>query len=434
LTATERAKRPPSDRQTLDAIARSKLFLQTTLFAAFSAVASLVSAVAIAILARNLSVSAFGSFSFALSFLTFSAMFFEFGIFAAVSRMAAQSQGRDRREVLGSALLLFVPIAFAFVLTTFVASFWVDEVFNVDAGFALRVTAPLAFVYVFASIAVQIAQGADRLHVYSVTSALAQVTFLLLIAIAVASTNSIGVSIPLAARGAAALAAMTVVTLWLRPVFASTRKHVREIISQARAYGVQVYVGRLLGIGTYNMDVLMVGAWTSADQVGLYTLAAAMAAVVGLPVTGFSAALFPRLVRHHTVDRRWLLVSTASGVAGIIFLWLFQGPLVKLFFSSRYGDVGEYVVPLAAAQAVRGVTGIYNSFLAAHGYGRDLRNAALVLTASNVALNFALIPPYGALGAAWASFFALVANLGAHMIFYRRQTGSADVVRGEAEA
>jgi O-antigen/teichoic acid export membrane protein len=43
-----------------------------------------------------------------------------------------------------------------------------------------------------------------------------------------------------------------------------------------------------------------------------------------------------------------------------------------------------------------------------------------VLTLSNVAFNFALIPPYGAHGAAWASLLALLANLIAHVFFYRR--------------
>jgi O-antigen/teichoic acid export membrane protein len=49
-----------------------------------------------------------------------------------------------------------------------------------------------------------------------------------------------------------------------------------------------------------------------------------------------------------------------------------------------------------------------------------MRNAALVLTISNLVFNFALIPPFGARGAAWASFFALFANLVAYLAFYRR--------------
>ena len=62
-------------------------------------------------------------------------------------------------------------------------------------------------------------------------------------------------------------------------------------------------------------------------------------------------------------------------------------------------------------------TGIYNSFLAAHGLGKELRNAGMALTVSNLILNVALIPQFGAAGAAWAS---LIVNLGAHIVGYRR--------------
>jgi O-antigen/teichoic acid export membrane protein len=82
------------------------------------------------------------------------------------------------------------------------------------------------------------------------------------------------------------------------------------------------------------------------------------------------------------------------------------------------------------AEAMRGTTGLYNAFLTAHARGRELRNAGMVLTISNVILNFALIPPFGAAGAAWASVLALVANLGAHIIGYRRVVGAP---RGSVE-
>jgi O-antigen/teichoic acid export membrane protein len=89
-------------------------------------------------------------------------------------------------------------------------------------------------------------------------------------------------------------------------------------------------------------------------------------------------------------------------------------------FSSRYGPAAALVLPLALAQAVRGVTGVYNTYLSAQGRGRELRSANIILTASNAVLNLGLIPLFGAKGAAWASFVALVINLAAHVYYYRR--------------
>jgi O-antigen/teichoic acid export membrane protein len=108
-------------------------------------------------------------------------------------------------------------------------------------------------------------------------------------------------------------------------------------------------------------------------------------------------------------------------VAGI----LVAHPAVDAVFGPRYATAAGLVGPLVAAQAVRGVTTVYNQYLSAHGRGRELRNAALVLTGSNVVLNVALIPPFGAMGAAWASLLALIANFIAHVVVYRRSQASA---------
>jgi O-antigen/teichoic acid export membrane protein len=95
-------------------------------------------------------------------------------------------------------------------------------------------------------------------------------------------------------------------------------------------------------------------------------------------------------------------------------------PIIPLLFGDRYRAAIGLVLPLACAEGVRGVTSMYNSFLSARGRGKELRNAALILTSTNVALNFALIPTFGAKGAAWASLGALVANYAAHVVGYRR--------------
>jgi O-antigen/teichoic acid export membrane protein len=181
-----------------------------------------------------------------------------------------------------------------------------------------------------------------------------------------------------------------------------------------------LFVGRVLSIGTYNMDVLMLGLWANPRLVGLYVLASSLTFASGLPVQAVAAALFARMTRAPGIARSWLVLATSLGAACAIGVSLLAEPAIRLFFSARYAAAAGLVPPLALAQFVRGITGIYNTFLTAHGAGVALRNAGIVLTVSNVAFNFALIPPFAAVGAAWASLFALLANLVAHIVFYRR--------------
>jgi O-antigen/teichoic acid export membrane protein len=329
----------------------------------------------------------------------------------------------DRREIIGAALLTYLPVGLAFSATVFVLSFWIDDWFNVDAGTAVRVAALPAIAFPFSFVLQQLAQGLDRLHVASIAAVLAQLVLLVLLAIQV-GIGDLTTSRALVLRAVGLLVAGVVCAVLLRPLFAHTLRWARLLVRQAREWGFHVFVGRVLSIGTYNMDVLMLGIWTSSSSVGLYVLAGSIATASGFPVVGLANALFGRMARAAAIERRWLVRSVTIGLPCMLAAWLLADPVIRIFFSDRYAAAADLVFPLALAQLVRGVTGIFNTFLTAHGRGSDLRNAGLVLTVSNITFNFALIPSFAAKGAAWASLLALIANLVAHVVFYRRSFSS----------
>jgi O-antigen/teichoic acid export membrane protein len=405
---------------------RFRTLWQAAIFTVSNILVSLLGVVSTAILARHLSTLAFGSYAFSLSLLQLAAIVFEFGLFASAARLVALEATLDRREVIGAALLLYLPVGVAFSLFVFASSFGVDAWFHTEAGTALRIAAPIAIAIPFAHVLQQLAQGAGRLHVASISALLMQVLLVALLAVFVGLGGELTTGRGLVLRCSAALVAALAAALWLRPLFRHLRRWLMEILVHTRDYGFQVYVGRLLSIGTYNMDVLMIGALANVNSVGFYTLAGSVAAAAGLPVMGMSAALFARMARTPRIKPWWLYASIGIGGLTTLTAWALASTFVSFAFSSRYGRAADLVLPLALAQAVRGVTSIYNTFLFAHGRGRELRNAGLVLTGSNIAFNFTLIPPFGAMGAAWASLFALIVNLIAHVIFYRRSLRRPD--------
>jgi O-antigen/teichoic acid export membrane protein len=405
-------------------IARARPAQQTAMFVAANLLGNGLAVVSTALLTRNLATAEFGSYSFATSFLLFVAIFFEFGLFVPAARLAALSDPDTRRDIVGAALFAYVPVGAAFSVTIFVLSFWVDDWFHVQTGHALRIVAPIAIGVPFVSLILQqLAQGVDRLHVASLATVLAQLLFVMLLGLWLGAYGSLSNSSALVLRAFAFLITVLAAGLWLRPTFGAVQGWIRKFIRQAREWGFQLFVGRVLSIGTYNMDVLMLGIWADSRSVGFYVLAGSLAAVSGLPVAGMAAALFPRMARAKVIARDWLAVSIIVGTLSSTAAWLLAEPVIRVLFSARYVQAADLVLPLALAQLVRGVTGIFNTFLSGHGRGKDLRNAGFVLTGSNIALNFALIPPFGAQGAAWASVLALVANFVAHVVFYRRSYG-----------
>jgi O-antigen/teichoic acid export membrane protein len=408
-------------RAHLRSLLRMPTFVQASVYTGSNVLVSVLAMVSTALLARDLGTNEFGRYAFAISFLSFTMMFFEFGISLPAARLTARAAEPDEaRRVVGASLLTFVPVGISFVVVVYALSFVIDPIFHVHVAGALRAIAPLLFVYPFLGLSVQLSQGIDRLHTSSITSVLSQVVFVAFVAAAVAFTTHVSVAAALALRATAFTVGSVVFVVWIRPLVRGAVRWVRPLLREVRAYGFSVYIGRVLSVGTYNMDTMMVAAFANARSVGFYVLAGAIAYASGLPVTGMATALFARMTREEQIDGRWLTAAWVVGLAAVGFTALVARPFLRIAFSPSYTAAYALVVPLALAQMVRGVTTVYNMFLSAHAWGRELRNAAVVLTGSNLVLNFALIPPFGAAGAAWASLIALVANFGAHVFYYRR--------------
>jgi O-antigen/teichoic acid export membrane protein len=382
--------------------------------------AALMGALAQILLARNMSVADFGNYGFAYSFLQFVALLFEFGLFLPAARLAARSSAGERSQVVGTALAVYVPVGVAFSITVFGLSFVTDTIFNVETGTALRVTAALAFVVPFPFISQLLAQGVGRLHVFSITYAVGQALFVIAVLIAAAVESQFDVTLALSLRLATLAVAGILFAIWIRPLMRNARQRASKLVRGAREFGFSVYVGRVLSIGTYNIDVLILAAFTGPEAVAFYVLARSFAIPVSFPINGMSNALFPRMARERGIHRNWL-VAAWTGSLGLAAAVAVIGPiLVGVLFASNFDQAGDYIPPLALAAALGAITGVYNSYLSAQARGRDLRRAGIVLTISNLVAAFALIPPFGAAGAAWASVLALIANLIAHIHGYRR--------------
>ena len=392
---------------------------QAGVFMVSNGLVSVLGVVSSAILARHLTTSRFGAYALAISFLQLSSLVFDFGLSPSAARLAALGDGRARRETVGAAAVLYLPVACAYSLAIVGLSFGVDGWFHVHVGSALRIAAPVALAIPAAQTVQRLAQGVDRLHVASLSTLFMQLLLIALLVVAVSVDGSLSLTAAVVIRCAAVLVSVVVAITWLRPLFRGAKQRIAEIIRHTRRYGFQVYVGHLLSIGTYNMDVLMIGALANSRSVGFYSLAGSVAGAAGLPVLGMSSALFASMARAPRIRTYWILLAIVIGTVSALLAWALADPFIRFAFSPRYAPAAALVLPLALAQAVRGVTGVYNTFLSSHGRGRQLRNAAFVLTASNLIFNFALIPPFGAVGAAWASLAALIVNLAAHVVFYR---------------
>lgn len=203
----------------------------------------------------------------------------------------------------------------------------------------------------------------------------------------------------------------------------------RPILAAAGRYGIQVYPGTLSGQFWLRADVFVLNAMSGAAAVGQYTLATSLAEKVWVldssvaqvtmhEVIGSSGDASARLVARTT--RNILFVAGLGCVAlAVVAPWA-----VPLLFGDAFR---EAVMPLWLL--LPGVLAIatarpMSTFFSGH-LGRPLITSGVSVATAVVAVvaYLALIPPYGASGAAAGSSLAYLVPLVVYLPLFRRLTG-----------
>jgi O-antigen/teichoic acid export membrane protein len=169
----------------------------------------------------------------------------------------------------------------------------------------------------------------------------------------------------------------------------------------------------LMGVSTFAfvlgwMDVLMMGAFRSSDEVGIYGACVRLAIAV-MVVHEAAGPVFMARLSHLFVDRDWprirelyrttCLWSLWSGVtiAAVLIVW---GRELLGVFGPEYAAGAAALAVLAAARGASSIGGMCGRMLAITGRARlNLINQTLLI-AINGGLGLLWIPRHGALGAA----------------------------------
>jgi len=173
-------------------------------------------------------------------------------------------------------------------------------------------------------------------------------------------------------------------------------------------------------------DRFMLRALSTTAQVGLYTVANQIAGVLLFVVSAFSLAFSPYILSLYADDREFekraraqtlvyltIVLTTVAAALGV-----FSRELVALLAQkAQYAAAYQSIALLAAGGVAFGINAVT---LAGISYRRATHWFAIytgVAVAVNLALNFAVIPPFGQVGAGAAQAAALILLA---LLYYRR--------------
>ncbi len=175
-------------------------------------------------------------------------------------------------------------------------------------------------------------------------------------------------------------------------------------------YGMRTWVGAVSGILLSRLDQTIMTPLADAHQLGFYATAVTVSQIPLVINSAVRDVTFSADASE-TVNERLAaaarISSTASAAVGLVV-----GVTMVWWLPILFGDAFRPAVPVAAVLIVAVVLGTPGS-IAGAGLGArgrpGLRSASLVVACIvNLGLLFVLVPPYGAMGAAWAT---LVGNL-----------------------
>jgi len=196
----------------------------------------------------------------------------------------------------------------------------------------------------------------------------------------------------------------------------------------ALGFGLKTHAGRIMTLGNYRLDQWFVGAISGSRELGLYSVAVAWAEALFYLPTALTLAQRPDLVRASPAEAA-RQAAAATRVALLVTLPTAIGFALAAPFLTVvvFGEEFRESIPQLRVLAFGGFGIVLLKLLgnALTAQGRPLRATAGVGVAfvATVALDIALIPPYGGLGAAIASTAAYSAAGLAIAVLFGRALG-----------
>ena len=208
-----------------------------------------------------------------------------------------------------------------------------------------------------------------------------------------------------------------------------TLRGIRGVGRTAAAYAAKTYLGTLSGQFWLRADVLILNFYTGSAAVGQYSLATGVAEQVWIvdssvsqvilhDVIGSSAGEAARLVARTTRNIVFVSGSLCLGLA-IVAPWL----IPWLFGSAFKPAVVPLWLLLPGVLGLAAARPISSYFYGQMGKPQITSGVSLLTAIVGVAAYFALVPPFGASGAAIGSSIAYLLPLAVYVPAFKRLSG-----------
>ncbi len=261
-------------------------------------------------------------------------------------------------------------------------------------------------------------QGLGRISLHIISLNLGQVTLASLLLLL--ATHGVGLALSRELLAACYVAGCALMMLY---VLAATHRRValrpgNASLAVARTLlreAAPLYVVALTQLVMVWSSQLLLGVWAAPADVAVYTVAQRVAMITSFVLVAVNSVVAPRFaVLYHAGKLEELEAISRLSVrlmltlaTPLLLAMLLVPQWILSVFGANYTSGATVLMVLAMGQFVNVMTGPVGYLLQMSGYYREVRNNTLVAACVAVALNLALTPRFGALGAAVSAAVAL---------------------------
>ncbi|HET8947010.1 MAG TPA: oligosaccharide flippase family protein [Candidatus Polarisedimenticolia bacterium] len=196
---------------------------------------------------------------------------------------------------------------------------------------------------------------------------------------------------------------------------------------QALHYGLRGHVGWLAQMLNYRLDMLFVDRLAGARALGLYSAAVSLAETLWILPSCVSLVAMPRLASTRRADASEVTATLCRLLVPLVLvaaiaLALLGGTLIGLLYGSEFLPSIRPLLLLLPGVALLSIVKVLSADLAARGRPGLVSAVSWISLGVTIALDIALIGPYGASGAAVASSVAYAVSTVVTLFLFWRLT------------
>jgi len=237
----------------------------------------------------------------------------------------------------------------------------------------------------------------------------------------------------------ASLIALATTTFFLRR---TTPREARGIDSEFETRMWSRTAIGLLMVSGFNLlgrqiDTVMLGAMIGPEAAGIYAIPSKVVNLIGLGLGAVNVIMAPIIAQLFVQDRKKELQYAVTLASRFIFLFTFLASGFILIanrwilglFGAEFVAGSTILTVLTVGQIINALAGSVGLLMTMTGHEREAARIVGGSVVLNVALNYLLIPHYGAVGAAAATALAFAVWNVIMIVYVRRNLGINPVLR-----